>query len=127
MDILSQIREDYGRFPLEQTYGLYTEDVYFKDPLTSFHGVHRYQKMIGFMQSWFRDIHLDLHDLQQNGNQIESRWTLRWTAPVPWRAKMAISGRSELQLNSAGLITSHIDYWDCSVWSVVWQLVRSPN
>ncbi len=127
MVILSQLREDYGRFPLNQKYHLYAKDVYFKDPLTSFRGVERYEKMIGFMQSWFRDIHLDLHDLQQKGSQIESRWTLSWIALVPWRAKMAISGRSELQIDSAGLIISHIDYWDCSVWSVFLQLIRSPN
>jgi hypothetical protein len=36
---------------------------------------------------------------------------------------MAIGGRSELKVNSDGLIVSHIDYWNCSRFDVLKQLV----
>jgi hypothetical protein len=32
MDLLDQIRADYQQFPHHQSYHLYAEDVYFKDP-----------------------------------------------------------------------------------------------
>lgn len=36
MDLLEQIRQDYQRFPQQQSYHLYADDVYFKDPSTNF-------------------------------------------------------------------------------------------
>jgi hypothetical protein len=36
---------------------------------------------------------------------------------------MSIPGWSELRLNSQGLIVSHIDYWSCSRWDVLKQLL----
>jgi len=124
MDILELLKADYDRFPEHQTYSLYAEDVYFADPLTQFQGLKRYQQMIDFIQRWFQKPSLVLHDLEQDGDRIHSRWTLSWTAPLPWRPRMVISGRSELMLNPEGLISSHIDYWDCSRWAVLQQLFR---
>ncbi|NJM61702.1 MAG: DUF2358 domain-containing protein [Oscillatoriales cyanobacterium RU_3_3] len=123
MDILEILKEDYRRFPENQTYSIYAKDVYFEDPVNRFTGFDRYQKMIGFMAAFFQDIKLDLHDISQLGDTVETRWTLSWKAPLPWRPQMAISGRSELKINSDGLICSHIDYWDCSRLDVFKQLV----
>ncbi len=123
MDIIQVITEDYRRFPENQTYSIYAKDVYFEDPLNRFTGVDRYQKMLGFMGTFFQQIQLDLHDISQSGDAIETRWTLSWIAPLPWKPKMAISGRSELKVNSDGLIVSHIDYWNCSRFDVLKQLV----
>lgn len=121
MDILDTIKADYRRFPKEQTYSIYAEDVYFKDPLNEFRGIDRYQSMLGFIDTWFRQPQLDLHDIQQQGNTIRTDWTLRWTTPLPWQPRISIPGWSELTLNAAGLICSHIDYWKCSKWDVVKQ------
>ncbi|MEM6403902.1 MAG: DUF2358 domain-containing protein, partial [Cyanobacteria bacterium P01_D01_bin.116] len=33
MDIVEILKEDYQRFPENQTYSIYAEDVYFKDPM----------------------------------------------------------------------------------------------
>ena len=38
MDLLDQIRSDYEHFPKDQSFHLYADDVYFKDPSTSFAG-----------------------------------------------------------------------------------------
>ncbi len=126
MDILDQIRLDYERFPHDQSYHLYAEDVHFKDPLNEFRGVERYRRMIGFIDRWFKDIDLQLHEIKYaQPNQIETRWTLSWVAPVPWQPPMSIPGRSELGISEAGKVISHIDYWDCSRLSVLGQLL--PN
>lgn len=122
MTIVDILKQDYSRFPENQTYTIYAEDVYFKDPLNEFNGVERYQKMIGFISQWFINVQMDLHGISQSDNLIKTRWTLNWTAPVPWKPRISIPGWSELQLNSAGLICSHIDYWNCSRFDVVKQL-----
>ena len=122
-DILERIRQDYQRFPHDQSYDLYAEGVYFKDPLTQFRGVDRYRQMIGFMERWFQRVQLDLHAIDQpQPDLIKTRWTLSWTAPVPWQPRMSISGWSELRLDEAGLICAHVDHWDCSRLSVLGQL-----
>lgn len=121
MDIVNILKQDYQQFPLNQTYSIYAENVYFKDPLNEFRGLGRYQKMIGFITNWFIDTKIDVHDIEKLGNKIQTRWTLHWNAPLPWKPRIAISGRSELQLNEAGLICSHIDYWDTPRLEVVRQ------
>ena len=128
MNIIEILQEDYQRFPRDQTYDIYAKDVYFKDPMTEFRGIKRYQAMIGFMTHWFQNIQMELHDIKQISDRteplrdrIETRWTLSWTTPLPWQPRIAISGRSELMLNEQNLIISHIDYWDCSRWDVLQQ------
>ena len=124
MDIIEILKEDYQKFPEEQTYSIYAEDVYFEDPVNKFRGGDRYQEMINFFKKWFINIQLDLHEINQSGNTIKTRWTLSWTAPVPWQPRMAIPGWSELKLNDEGLIASHIDYWDISRLDVLKQLFK---
>jgi hypothetical protein len=121
MDILAIVEADYRRFPHDQTYSIYAPDVYFKDPLNQFRGRDRYQKNIQFIATWFQAVQLDLHQINQNGNQIRTDWTLHWTTPLPWRPRIAIAGWSELEVNDQGLIASHIDYWHCSRWDVMRQ------
>ncbi|MGF1513566.1 MAG: DUF2358 domain-containing protein [Elainellaceae cyanobacterium] len=121
VDIVERLRADYARFPADQSYDLYAADVYFKDPLNEFRGCDRYRQMIGFIQQWFEEPQMDLHDISQTGQTIRTDWTLSWTTPLPWQPRIAIPGWSELGLNDAGLIVSHVDYWHCSRWDVVKQ------
>jgi len=120
MDIVQILREDYQRFPADQTYSIYAENVYFRDPLNSFYGVEKYKKMVAFINNWFIDPQLNLHDIKQREDTIKTVWTLHWTTPVPWQPRIAISGWSEIKLNSAQII-SHIDYWNCSRLDVLRQ------
>ncbi len=124
-NLIDMLKQDYQRFPTQQTYSLYADDVVFKDPMTQFQGVQRYQQMIGWMARWFTDIRLDLHAIEQDDDRIQTRWTLSWTSPLPWNPRIRISGWSELRLNSQGLIASHIDYWDCSRLAVLKQHFRT--
>ncbi len=121
MDLLTALRQDYDRFPQDQTYSLYAEDVFFKDPMTEFRGVKKYQEMIGLIDRFFKSPTLDLHDIQQTDNQIRTDWTLSWTTPLPWKPRISISGWSELTLDDDGLINQHLDYWHCKPWNVLQQ------
>lgn len=121
MDILAILKADYDRFPNDQTYEIYAEDVYFKDPMTEFRGRDRYKTMIRFIKTWFRDCHMEVHNLEQQEHHIRSDWTLRWRTPLPWKPAIAISGWSELIVNKQGQISSHIDYWHCSRLDVLKQ------
>ncbi|GAA6619679.1 DUF2358 domain-containing protein [Scytonema sp. NUACC26] len=121
MEIIQILQEDYQRFPVNQTYDIYTEDVYFQDPLNKFHGIERYKQMIKFMESWFLNVKMDLHAIYPVGDTIKTEWTLSWNTPLPWKPRIAISGWSELCLNAQGLIASHIDYWNCSRLDVLKQ------
>ncbi|MEL6554061.1 MAG: DUF2358 domain-containing protein [Cyanobacteria bacterium J06621_11] len=124
--IIGQLKTDYARFPQDQSYGLYAKDVQFEDPLNSFSGVEKYQKMIGFLSRFFRDIEMELHDIEEtNPELITTHWTLNMTAPAPWAPRLSITGRSELGLNSQQLINSHIDYWNCSRLDVLKQVFKS--
>ncbi|MCG9892943.1 MAG: DUF2358 domain-containing protein [Thermosynechococcaceae cyanobacterium MS004] len=122
VNILNVLKADYAQFPRNQTYALYDPQVYFKDPWISFRGVTQYRWMIGFIERSFLDVRMELHDIRQVDDLIQSDWTLSWIAPLPWKPALSISGRSELTLNAAGLIQSHVDFWNCSRWDVVKQL-----
>lgn len=122
MDIVEILKQDYQRFPKDQTYSIYAPEVLFQDPLNRFRGVDRYRQMIGFIDRWFLDPKLDLHAITRTGDRIETRWTLSWTTPFPWKPRIQIDGWSELLLNPDDQIISHIDYWNCSRWEVVQQL-----
>jgi hypothetical protein len=121
MNIIEILKEDYQRFPVNQTYSIYAPEVYFQDPLNKFRGVKRYKEMIGFIQTWFLNPKMDLHNIQRLGDTIKTEWTLSWNTPLPWKPRISIPGWSELGLNSDGLIVSHIDYWNCSRLDVVKQ------
>jgi len=127
MNLIEIIKADYQRFPLDQTYSIYAPDIYFQDPLNKFNGIKKYQEMIGFLSKWLRHLRLELHEIQQiennSPNKIITRWTLSWQSPLPWEPKIAVSGWSELEVNPEGLISSHVDYWDCSIWDVLIQHV----
>lgn len=123
-DIIEILKQDYQRFPINQTYTIYANDVFFKDPLNQFRGLKRYQKMIGFIQTWFINPQLDLHDISQSGHTITTHWTLSWTTPLPWKPRISIPGWSELRLNADGLISAHIDYWNIPRFDVLKQLFQ---
>jgi hypothetical protein len=66
MDIIQILKEDYQRFPADQTYSIYAKDVFFKDPINEFRGVERYQQMIGFIKNWFSEPKLEVHEMTRS-------------------------------------------------------------
>lgn len=127
MDILETLQQDYQRFPKEQTFEIYVENVFFKDPLNQFWGIDRYQKMIGFLDRWFSNIQLDLHKIERENQSIRTDWTLFLTCPLPWKPRLKISGSSLLELNDQDLIFAHIDYWDDTPVKVFMQLFQTAK
>jgi hypothetical protein len=128
MDIITILRQDYAKFPRDQSYQIYAEDVYFQDPLTRFRGLNRYRQTIAFIQTWFKNPHLELYEIEElvGGSQhqhrsITTRWSLSWNTPLPWYPRIEITGNSELLVNDLNLIVSHIDYWDRSPLHVLKQ------
>ena len=121
MDVIAILREDYARFPIDQSYKIYAEDVYFQDPLSKFRGLQRYQKTIAFIQTWFKEPQLTLSEIDRVEQLITTRWILSWNTPLPWYPRIEITGRSELLLSDRELIISHIDYWDCTPLDVLKQ------
>ncbi|MDF5716561.1 MAG: DUF2358 domain-containing protein [Rhizonema sp. NSF051] len=127
MDIIEILKEDYQRFPVNQTYSIYAQDVYFQDPLNKFHGVKRYKLMIKFMETLFINTKMDLHNIYLERDTIKTEWTLSWNTPLPWKPRVAVPGRSELRLNAQEMIVSHIDYWNCSRLDLLKQHFKQTN
>lgn len=120
-DLVEILKEDYQRFPEDQSYDIYAEDVYFKDPLNEFNGIKKYRAMIGFLGTFFSNVEMDVHGVTQEDNLIKTQWTLNMTSPLPWKPRLSIPGWSELKVNEQNLISSHVDYWHISPWSVLRQ------
>lgn len=120
-DLVVILREDYQRFPQNQTFEIYAEDVYFKDPLNEFRGVRQYKKMIKFLTNFFSNIEMEVHAVASHENLIKTEWTLNMNSPLPWKPRLSIPGRSELTVNEQNLISSHIDYWHISPLDVLSQ------
>ncbi len=121
MDIVEILKQDYQNFPNNQTYSIYSDNVYFKDPVYNFSGLKKYQNMINFLTKWFANLKLQVHEIKRNNDLIETKWTMSWNSPLPWQPYISVSGRSKLQVNQDNLIISHIDYWDCTKWDVIKQ------
>jgi hypothetical protein len=121
MDILSVLRKDYASFPIDQSYDIYAEDVYFQDPLSRFTGLDRYRRTIAFIEDWFKEPQLELFQIDRVDLLITTRWSLSWNTPLPWYPRIEITGRSELVVDDRELIVRHIDYWDCSPLDVLLQ------
>jgi hypothetical protein len=120
-DLIKILKEDYQRFPADQTFAIYAEDVYFKDPLNEFRGIQKYQAMISFLKKFFSNINMEVHSITQEGAKIKTNWTLNMTSPLPWKPRLSIPGWSELEVSQDNLITAHIDYWQISRWNVLSQ------
>lgn len=126
--VIEQLKQDYARFPKNQTYSLYAKDVKFQDPMNKFQGVGLFEKMVGFIDWFFGDVQMDLHSIEQSTpSLIELRWTLNMNPPVPWSARLHIPGRTELWLSEQGLIESHVDYWSCSRLDVLKQVFANEQ
>lgn len=121
MDIVEILKQDYQRFPDNQTYSIYAQDVYFQDQVFKYRGVEKYKLMIKFIKTCFLNTKMDLHSMSRTGDTIKTEWTLSWNTPLPWKPRISIPGWSELRLNPQGLIVSHIDYWHCSRLDVLKQ------
>lgn len=126
-ELVAVLKEDYARFPHNQTFAIYDPQVVFRDPMSRIQGREHFQRMIAWMTQWFQELRLQLHEIHVAGTVIHTRWTMGWLAPLPWKPHLQVSGRSELLVNDQGLIAAQTDYWDCSRWQLFMQLWTFPK
>lgn len=104
-------------FKQDISYDIYTEDIYFQDPVNKFKYKFNYRIIFWTLRFharlFFTEIYFDLHDVHQKDEQtILATWTVRGILRLPWKAKIFFNGDSNYKLNQDGLIYEHIDTWD---------------
>ncbi|MBV9390005.1 MAG: DUF2358 domain-containing protein [Chroococcidiopsidaceae cyanobacterium CP_BM_ER_R8_30] len=116
-------------FEKDITYDIYTEDIYFQDPISKFKGKINYRIIFWTLrfhgQLFFTQLYFDLHAVHQEAKDtILATWTVRGTLRVPWKAQIFFNGYSTYTINSEGLIYNHIDTWDRKPTEILQQFFR---
>lgn len=104
-------------FERDISYGLYTRDIFFKDPVNQFKGKLNYRIIFWTLRFhgrlFFTDLHFDLHDVRvETPDTIRADWTVRGQLRLPWRPQLYFNGYSIYRLNAEGKIYDHRDTWD---------------
>ncbi|AFZ57816.1 DUF2358 domain-containing protein [Anabaena cylindrica FACHB-243] len=116
--IIETLKQDLPTlFEKDISYDIYTQDIFFRDPVSKFKGKFNYRIIFWTLrfhaQLFFTEIAFDLHDVSESGEKtILAKWTVRGILRVPWKAQLFFNGYSTYQLNDQGLIYEHIDTWD---------------
>lgn len=128
--VISTLKQDLPTlFNQDISYSIYTQDIYFADPVNKFKGKLNYRIIFWTLRFhgrlFFTNITFDLHDVYiKDINTIIARWTVRGVLRVPWRAKLLFNGYSTYKLSTDCLIYEHIDTWDKTpgeILSQFWQ------
>lgn len=104
-------------FEKDISYDIYSQDIYFKDPVNTFKGKFNYRIIFWTLRFhaklFFKEIYFDLHDVSQiEENLIIAKWTVRGILRLPWKTELLFNGDSNYKLNQDRLIYEHIDRWD---------------
>lgn|GEM_PF-105875 len=104
-------------FQQDISYNIYSQDIYFRDPVNKFQGKLNYRIIFWTLRFhaklFFSQIAFDLQEVAQSAdNTILAKWTVRGFLRVPWHARLFFSGYSTYKLNSDNLIYEHVDTWD---------------
>lgn len=115
-------------FERDINYEIYTNDIYFKDPVNTFKWKFNYRIIFWTLRFhaglFFKEIYFDVHDIQQTQTDvIKVDWTVRGTLRLPWQADLFFNGNSTYKLNEKGLIYDHRDEWDRSPKAILKQFL----
>lgn len=104
-------------FQKDISYDIYTQDIYFQDPVNRFKWKFNYRIIFWTLRFharlFFTEIFFDVHDLKQiEQDIIKVYWTVRGTLRLPWKPHLFFNGDSTYKLTKAGLIYNHLDCWD---------------
>jgi len=116
--VIATLKQDLPTlFEQDISYDIYTQDIYFQDPVNKFKNKLNYRIIFWTLrfhgQLFFTEIHFDLHDVYQaEVDTIIANWTVRGTLRVPWKARIFFNGYSTYKLTESGLIYEHVDRWD---------------
>jgi hypothetical protein len=116
--VIKTLKEDLPTlFEKDISYDIYTQDIYFKDPVNTFKYKFNYRIIFWTLRFharlFFTQIYFDVHEVSQSAEDtILAKWTVRGVLRVPWKAGLLFNGYSTYKLNQANLIYEHIDTWD---------------
>lgn len=116
--VIKTLKEDLPTlFEKDISYHIYTDDIYFKDPVNTFKYKFNYRIIFWTLRFharlFFTQIYFDVHEVSQSAeNTILAKWTVRGVLRVPWKAGLLFNGYSTYKLNQDNLIYEHIDTWD---------------
>ncbi|OUL26481.1 hypothetical protein BV372_26780 [Nostoc sp. T09] len=115
-------------FEKDISYDIYTQDIYFRDPVNKFKYKFNYRIIFWTLRFharlFFTQISFDLHEVYQSAeNTILAKWTVRGVLRVPWKAKIFFNGYSNYKFNQDGLIYEHIDTWDRKPGKILRQFI----
>ncbi|MFN6482492.1 MULTISPECIES: DUF2358 domain-containing protein [unclassified Nostoc] len=116
--VIKTLKEDLPTlFQKDISYDIYTDDIYFKDPVNTFKYKFNYRIIFWTLRFharlFFTQIYFDVHEVYQSAEDtILAKWTVRGVLRVPWKAGLLFNGYSTYKLNQDNLIYEHIDTWD---------------
>ncbi|MBD0386288.1 MAG: DUF2358 domain-containing protein [Nostoc sp. C3-bin3] len=116
--VIKTLKEDLPTlFEKDISYNIYTDDIYFKDPVNTFKYKFNYRIIFWTLRFharlFFTQIYFDVHEVYQSAEDtILAKWTVRGVLRVPWKAGLLFNGYSTYKLNQDNLIYEHIDTWD---------------
>ena len=116
--VIKTLKEDLPTlFQKDISYQIYTQDIYFKDPVNTFKYKFNYRIIFWTLRFharlFFTQIYFDVHEVYQSAEDtILAKWTVRGVLRVPWKAGLLFNGYSTYKLNQDNLIYEHIDTWD---------------
>jgi Uncharacterized conserved protein (DUF2358) len=115
-------------FEQDISYDIYTDNIYFQDPVNKFKGKINYRIIFWTLRFhaklFFTEIYFDLHDVEQTADDtITANWTVRGSLRVPWKAKIFFNGYSSYKFNKNGFIYEHIDTWDRKPGEILRQFI----
>ncbi|MEH1971242.1 MAG: DUF2358 domain-containing protein [Nostoc sp.] len=116
--VIKTLKEDLPTlFEKDISYHIYTQDIYFKDPVNTFKYKFNYRIIFWTLRFharlFFTQIYFDVHEVYQSAEDtILANWTVRGVLRVPWKAGLLFNGYSTYKLNQDNLIYEHIDTWD---------------
>lgn len=119
-------------FERDISYDIYSQDVYFRDPVNTFKGKLNYRIIFWTLRFharlFFKTIAFDLHSISHpDRDTILATWTVRGTLRVPWNAYILFNGDSTYKLNQDCKIYQHVDRWDRKPIEILRQFVRKGS
>ncbi|MCC5617706.1 DUF2358 domain-containing protein [Nostoc sp. CHAB 5836] len=134
--VIKTLKEDLPTlFEKDISYEIYTQNIYFKDPVNTFKYKFNYRIIFWTLRFharlFFTQIYFDVHEVSQSAEDtILAKWTVRGVLRVPWNAGLLFNGYSTYKLNRDNLIYEHIDTWDRKPGEILkqfWQRGETAN
>ncbi|MDZ7954374.1 DUF2358 domain-containing protein [Nostoc sp. DedQUE09] len=131
--VIHTLKEDLPTlFEKDISYDIYTQDIYFKDPVNTFKYKFNYRIIFWTLRFharlFFTQIYFDVHEVYQSAEDtILAKWTVRGVLRVPWKAGLLFNGYSTYKLNQDNLIYKHIDTWDRKPGEILRQFWQSEG